>query len=60
MPKAKRTGYNLSLTEAEKARRDRALELAGQKGRQFFMRAIDTVLRKEDPKFLKENRDDQA
>lgn len=49
----KRKGYTVSLTEQEKARVDRLLELKARNGRQQFMAMVDDALAELDPEFLK-------
>lgn len=56
MGRKKRKGYTVSLTESEKARVDRLLEIAGRGGRQQFMAMVDAELASADPKFLKANK----
>lgn len=56
MARQKRKGYTVSLTESEKARVDRLLEIKGRNGRQQFMAMVDAELTLADPKFLKANK----
>ena len=53
MARQKRKGYTVSLTDVERVRVDRVLELEGRRGRQQFMVMIDATLAKLDPDFLK-------
>lgn len=56
MARQKRKGYTISLTEGEKARVDRLLELKARNGRQQIMAMIDAELAELDPEFLKANK----
>lgn len=56
MARKKRSGYCISLTDVEKLRADRVLELEGRNRRQQFMVMIDAALAKLDPDFLKDSK----
>ena len=56
MARQKRKGYTVSLTESEKARVDRLLEIKGRNGRQQFMAMVDAELKIVDPIFLIANK----